>query len=84
MVAYFVLIIKKSDKSIAAMFWLIGQTTCYTLLKTIVEKSNLTFLTKKTATELNMFKQDVAQMLLAQKSDTKNLERAPQESQRGL
>jgi len=74
MVAYFVLIIKKSDKSIAAMFWLIGQTTCYTLLKTIVEKSNLTFLTKKTATELNTFKQDTAQMLLAQKSDTKNLE----------
>ena len=74
MVAYFVVIIKKSDKSIAAMFWLIGQTTCYTLLKTIVEKSNLIFLTKKTATELNTFKQDAAQMLLAQKSDTKNLE----------
>ena len=74
MVAYFVLVIKKSDKSIAAMFWIIGQTTCYTLLKTIVEKSNLIFLAKKTATDLNTFKQDAAQMLMAQKSDTSNLE----------
>ena len=82
MVAYFVLVIKKSDKSIAAMFWVIGQTTCYTLLKTIVEKSNLIFLAKsnliflakKTATDVNTFRQDAAQMLMAQKSDTSNLE----------
>ena len=60
MVAYFVLGIKKSDKSIAAMFWVIGQTTRYTLLKMIVEKANLTFLAKKTGTDLNIFKQDSA------------------------
>ena len=39
-----------------------------------MEKSNLIFLAKKTATDLNTFKQDAAQMLMAQKSDTSNLE----------
>jgi len=39
-----------------------------------VEKSNLIFLAKKTATDLNTFKQDAAQTLMAQKSDTSNLE----------
>ena len=67
-------VVRKSDKSIAAMFWLTGQTTCYTLLKTIVEKSNLTFLAKKTSTDVNVFKQDAAQVLLTQKSDASNLE----------
>ena len=74
MVAYFVVVIKKSDKSVVAMFWLTGQTSCYTLLKTIVEKANFTFLAKKTSTDTSVFKQDAAQVLLAQKSDTSNLE----------
>ena len=74
MVAYFVVVIKKSDKSIVAMFWLTGQTSCYTLLNIIVEKSSFTFLAKKTATDINVFKQYAAQMLLLQKSDTSNLE----------
>ena len=39
-----------------------------------MEKSNLIFLAKKTATDLNTFKQDAAQTLMAQKSDTSNLE----------
>ena len=69
MVAYFVVVIKKSDKSVVAMFWLTGQTSCYTLLKT-----NFTFLAKKTSTDTSVFKQDAAQVLLAQKSDTSNLE----------
>ena len=74
MVSYFVVVIKKSDKFIVAMFWLMGQTSCYTLLKTIVEKASLMFLAKKTATDINVLKQDAAQMLLSQKSDTSNLE----------
>ena len=65
MVAYFVVVIKNSDKSIVAMFWLTGQTSCYTLLNTIVEKASFTFLAKKTATDINVFKQDTAQMLLS-------------------
>ena len=74
MVAYFVIVIRKSDKAIVAMFWLTGQTSCYTLLKTIVEKACYTFIARKTATDINVFKQDAAQVLLAQKSDTVNLE----------
>ena len=74
MVAYFVVVIRKSDKANVAMFWLTGQTSCYTLLKTIVEKANFTFLAKKTSTDTSVFKQDAAQVLLAQKSDTSNLE----------
>jgi len=74
MVAYFVVVIRKSDKAVVAMFWLTGQTSCYTLLKTIVEKANFTFLAKKTSTDISAFKQDAAQVLLAQKSDTSNME----------
>ena len=74
MVAYFVVVIRKSDKTVVAMFWLTGQTSCYTLLKTIVEKANFTFLAKKTSTDISTFKQDAAQVLLAQKSDTSNME----------
>ena len=74
MVAYFVIEIRKSDKAVVAMFWLTGQTSCYTLLKTIVEKANFTFLAKKTSTDISAFKQDAAQVLLAQKSDTSNME----------
>lgn len=74
MVAYFLVVIKKSDKAIVAMFWLTGQSTCYTLLKTIVEKANLTCLAKKTAVDVNTFKQNAAQVLLAQRSDMSNLE----------
>ena len=39
-----------------------------------MEKSNLTFLAKKTSTDINVFKQDAAQVLLTQKSDATNLE----------
>ncbi len=74
MVAYFVVVIRKSNKAVVAMFWLTGQTSCYTLLKTIVEKANFTFLAKKTSTDISAFKQDAAQVLLAQKSDTSNME----------
>ena len=74
MVAYFVIVIKKSDKTIVAMFWLTGQTLCYMLLKTIVDKASFTFLAKKTSTDINVFKQDAAQMLLSLKSYTSNLE----------
>ena len=74
MVAYLVVVIKKADKAIVAMFWLTGQTTCYTLLKTIVEKANFTFLAKKTSTDISVFKQDAAQELFAQKSETSDLE----------
>jgi hypothetical protein len=74
MVAYFVVVIRKSDKAVVAMFWLTGQTSCYTLLKTIVEKANFTVLAKKMSTDISAFKQDAAQVLLAQKSDTSNME----------
>ena len=74
MVAYFVIVIKKSDKTIVAMYWLKVQTSCYMLLNTIVDKASFTFLAKKTSTDINVFKQDAAKMLLSQKSDTSNLE----------
>ena len=80
MVAYFVVVIRKSDKAVVAMFWLTGQTSCYTLLKTIVEKANFTFLAKKTSMDISAFKQDAAQVLLAQKSD----HGAPQEAERAV
>ena len=75
MVVYLIFISAKKDKHPLMLYWMTETPNCYTLLKSMVEKSGqFEFYGYKTKPDYEGFHEDAGQFLLAQKGDTAGLE----------